>query len=77
MKCVKCCGETMVVKTELLEKSDNVRDQIRERRRVCRECRSVFYTYEVSRSKFRAMSHLAESSDGLVRNKLKNKRVTG
>jgi len=49
MRCPNCDKlPTPVIKTERDEAYDNVK----RRKRVCRDCRHVFYTYEVTQDEF-------------------------
>ena len=73
MNCPDCDGKSYVAKTEVQE-SDIDDSMVKKRRRVCRECYSAFYTYEVYSKNYRDMRRLSESTQsGLIRGRLKSK----
>jgi len=69
MKCPSCDGKSYVVKTERLEdsKSDNPLPMLKKRRRLCKECRDPFYTYEMYSDQYLTFKQLSESKKRLKR----------
>ena len=76
MKCLRCkCEESKIVRTwprfKLTEDQDS---PLKKRKRVCKECKQFFFTYEVPACDYRRLMMLAEVQEGLIRTPLQSKK---
>lgn len=76
MRCPKCDRlPTSVIKTE--RPVDEGMDGVKRRRRVCRNCRHVFQTFEIPESEFRKLSpkpEIPSEDQDTVRSPLRTKK---
>lgn len=74
MICGKCNGKSYVDKTESFRNEPLDSSMIKRRRRVCRDCRKPFNTYELYSSDYMTLKRLLGQQSGLKRSNLKYKK---
>lgn len=74
MRCPKCdSAQTYVVKT--LTPIDKMVESLKQRRRVCRDCRDRFTTFEIGEDEFNALCKLIQEQ-GPVRRRLRTRPLS-